>query len=772
LMLPSSEEVESLVLRQLGSTALFAAKFREAAARALLLPKRRPGGRSPLWQQRKRAADLLAVATKFGSFPMLLEAYRECLRDVFDMPSLVDTLRKIEQRQIRAITVDSTIPSPFASALLFTYVANYIYDGDAPLAERRAQALAIDQAQLRELLGDVELRELLDADSLAEVETQAQQLDPAYHARSVDGVHDLLLRLGDVSRDEVAARSRIDADPALEELVRSRRVITVNIGGDHRFLPVEYAGRYRDALGVPLPTGLPESLLQPTANASADLARRYARTHGPFTTEEFARRYALGRSTAQTLLKELAAAGRLLEGEFRPGGSGREWCDPEILQSVRRRSVARLRKQVEPVEPQVFTRLLTHWQGLVRRRTGLDALLDAIENLQGAPLPATIFESEVLAARVDAYNPADLDALCAAGEVVWCGVEPIGDRDGRLALYLTDHVSRLRAAPQVSDLSPREQAIVTHLESQGASFFTTLHEAVGGGFPGETVDAIWNLVWKGLITNDTFHALRAFTRPPERRTRKSKPTGRAFRSRRVAPPSAEGRWSLVADRTGKPVSPTEWSTSVAQQLLSRYGVLTREVAGAEGIYGGFSAVYDVLKALEDAGRVRRGYFVGGVGATQFALPAALELMRSLRETPDDPEVLVLAATDPANPYGTMLKWPVLEGNEAAGRGPTRTVGAQVVFVNGALAAYIPRGGRQLLAYVSEDEPQRSAIAKPLASRLAAIARGEEVRGGLLIEEINGIPAAEHPLAAFLLGADFYPSAMGLMTRRTHGPKSA
>ena len=785
LMVPTSEEVEGLVLRQLGGTALFAAKFREAAARALLLPKRRPGGRSPLWQQRKRAADLLAVASKFGSFPMLLETYRECLRDVFDMPALVETLRRIEQRQIRTVTVDSTIPSPFASALLFSYVANYIYDGDAPLAERRAQALSIDQAQLRELLGDVELRELLDADALAEVEAQAQQLEPSYQARSVDGVHDLLLRMGDLTPAEVAARSRIDAAMALEELGRARRMITVSIAGEPRVLPVEYAGRYRDALGVPLPTGLPDSLLQSSPTAAADLARRYARTHGPFTTEEFAARYGLGRSTAHALLRELAASGRLLEGEFRPGGSGREWCDPEILQSVRRRSLARLRKQVEPVEPHVFVRLLTSWQGLVRKRPGLDALLDAIEHLQGVPLPATVFESEILAARVENYQPEDLDALCGAGEVVWRGVEPIGDRDGRLALYLTDNFGRLAGpGPAALDharagetgphrqaeaglhqeLSDRERAIVEHLDSVGASFFVAIHDAAGSGYPGETVEALWNLVWKGFVTNDTFHALRAFTRPPERRARKMKmkTSGRAFRTRRASPPSAEGRWSLVSDRIGAPVSPTEWSTATAQQLLSRYGVLTREVAGAEGIYGGFSAVYNVLKAMEDAGRIRRGYFVAEVGATQFALPAALELMRSLRETPETPETIVLSATDPANPYGTMLKWPE-QGN--VGRGATRTVGSQVIFVNGILAAYIPRGGRQILAYVPEDEPQRSAVARPLALRLASIARGEDGRAGLMVEEINGVPAGEHPLGGILIDAGFYPSAMGLMVRR-------
>ncbi len=764
LMIPASDEVEGLVVRQLGATALFAAKFREAAARALLLPKRRPGGRSPLWQQRKRAADLLGVAAKYGSFPMLLEAYRECLRDVFDMPSLVDTLRRVERREIRTATVDSATPSPFAAALLFGYVANYIYDGDAPLAERRAQALAIDQTQLRELLGEAELRELLDADAIEQIERQLQHLDPEYHAKSIDGIHDLLLRLGDLAPAEIAARSRIEVQDGLPELLRTRRAIQVNIGGQPRVLPVEYAGRYRDALGVPLPVGLPESLVAPAPNAAQDLARRFARTRGPFTTLDFSERYALGRSTAESILKALSASGRLLEGEFRPGGTGREWCDPDVLQSVRRRSLARLRKEVEPVEPAVFGRLLTSWQGVSRPRLGLDALLDAVENLQGAPLPASIFESEILSARIQGYNAADLDALTAAGEITWCGLEPLGDRDGRLALFLTDSLPRLWRRQPPGELSSHERAILTHLESEGASFFAALHDACGGGYPGETVDAIWDLVWKGVLTNDTFHALRAFTRPPERRQRKPVQR-RSFRSRRVAPPSSEGRWSLVADRAAGVVSPTEWATATAQQLLMRYGVLTREVAGAEGIAGGFSAVYDVLKAMEDAGRIRRGYFVGGVGATQFALPAALELMRSFREVPEDPETVVLAATDPANPYGTMLKWPGLSDAESTGRGPTRSVGSIVLLINGTIAVYVPRGGRQLLVYLPEDEPGRSTVAHAVARRLATIARGDDGRGGLLISEINGLPTADHVLSPFLIEAGFNPSAMGFQMRR-------
>jgi ATP-dependent Lhr-like helicase len=684
----------------------------------------------------------------------------------------------VERREIRVATVDSTQASPFAAALLFGYVANYLYDGDAPLAERRAQALSIDQAQLRELLGDAELRDLLDADVLAEVEEERQQRHEDRRARTVDGVHDLLLRLGDLTVDEIDARSKIDGRRAVDDLLRARRAISVSLAGEARIIPVEYASRYRDGLGVPLPPGLPETLLEHAANAAQDLVRRFARTHGPFTTADVAARYAIGRSTAEALLKELAAAGRLLEGDFRPGGTGREWCDPEVLQTVRRRSLAKLRHQVEPVEPAVLGRLVTHWQGVVRRRTGLDALLDAVETLQGAPLIASTLETDILSARVEGYQPADLDALTTAGEIVWAGLEPVGERDGRLALYLADHMAKLRQPPVLAELPERERRILEYLENNGASFFATLHDAVGGGYPGDTVDAIWTLVWAGAITNDSLHAMRAYTRPPERRKSASArarraaerersvaahanfgaaPAGhthRRFRSRRVAPPAAEGRWSILQPPSA---SPTEAAAARAQQLLTRYGVLTREVAAAEGIVGGFSAVYDVLKALEDAGRIRRGYFASGVGATQFALPAALDLLRALKDVPEDAEVVVLAATDPANPYGTILHWPEVASSEDRGRAPTRTAGSLVVIVNGSLAAYISRGARQLLAFLPDDEPARSTTARALAKTLA--------RFRLLVQEINGIPAAEHPLASYLIEAGFNPSAMGFQIRQ-------
>jgi ATP-dependent Lhr-like helicase len=757
LMVPAAEQVEALVLNQLGGTAMFAAKFREAAGRALLLPKRRPGGRTPLWQLRKRSADLLAVASRFGSFPIVLETYRECLRDVFDMPALVETLGRMERREIRVATVDSTVASPFAAALLFGYVANYLYDGDAPLAERRAQALSIDQAQLRELLGEIELRELLDAAAIAEVESELQHLHDDRRARTVDGVHDLLLRLGDLSVDEIDARANVDGRRAVDELTKARRAIAVALRGQPRIIPVEYASRYRDGLGVPLPTGLPEAHLEAAPHAALDLVRRYVRTHAPFTSAEVAERYGLGRSTVEALLKELGAGGKVVEGEFRPGATGREWCDPDVLQTIRRRSLAKLRHQVEPVEPAVLGRLVTHWQGVVRRRRGLDALLDAVENLQGAPLIASILEGEILPARVEGYQPSDLDALTTAGEVVWGGLEPLGEHDGRLALYLTDHVAKLRQPRAPADLPERERLIADHLARNGASFFAALHEAAGGGYPGETVDAIWTLVWNGVVTNDSLNAVRAFVRPPERSRRKAQTAraARSFRSRRVAPPTAEGRWSLIAARLGAAITPTESTTALAQQLLTRYGILTREVAAAENVSGGFAAVYDILKALEDAGRIRRGYFASGVGATQFALPAALDLLRSLKDEPEEPEVVVLAATDPANPYGTVLRWPEsTQGRDQ--RGPTRSAGSLVVMVNGALAAYISRGARQLLAFLPDDEASQSSIARALASTLARI--------GLLVHEINGLPASQHPLAPYLVEAGFSPSAMGFQIR--------
>jgi len=830
-ILVESAEAMQQVLRQLGSTALFAGRFREAAGRALLLPRRRADQRSPLWQLRKRSYDLLSVASRYPKFPLLLEAYRECLRDVFDMPALIETLRAIEQRQVRMHVVETRKPSPFASSLLFSYVANFMYEGDAPLAERRAQALTIDQEQLRELLGEADLRELLDAEAIAEVEEAAQCLAENYRARSADGIHDLCLRLGDLKREELARRV-VSADllAHVDRLIRSRRLLELRIAGERRLIAAEDAARYRDGLGIPLPPGLAAALLEPVAQPVLELVRRYARTHGPFTLREAADRFALDAAVVENALRLLAVEGRVLEGGFRPGGLQhpigyttsdggpgfhREWCDAEILRQIRRKSLAKLRREVEPVEQRTLARFLTHWQGLLapRRTANLDALLDAIESLQGAPLPASLLESSILPARISGYAPAGLDTLIAAGEVAWAGVEPIGERDGHIALFLADKLPLLKQKrPPVEPLTEREEKLLSVLESAGASFFDALHQAAGGGYPGETIDALWSLVWHGLITNDSLHALRAYiARPDSARTPRRLHTGMVFRSRRTTPPMAQGRWSVLALRAGmdrkvipqglKPQefsvlsggtakavpfqsdaqpSATEASHALAMQLLNRYGVLLRESVAAENVPGGFSAVYDVLKALEESGRIRRGYFVAGLGATQFALPAAVDLLRQLRSEPpaEKPEFVQLAATDPANPYGSVLRWPDLpvaaEDSESAPRILTRATYAEVILRNGQLVTWLKRGNPNLLVFLPAEEPERSQVAAGLAHFFSA--RGQErmrlsSHEGTLITTINGQPVAAHFMARFLMDAGFHPGPLGMHLRRIPLPLS-
>jgi len=796
-ILLEADEAAELVLRQLGSTALFAAKFRESAARALLLPRRRADGRTPLWQQRKRAYDLLSVASRYSSFPILLEAYRECLRDVFDMPALMEILLAVGNRSLRVHTVDSRTPSPFASALLFSYVANYIYDGDAPLAERRAQALSIDQDQLRELMGDADLRELLDLPAIEETEEQLQCLADTYRARNMDGVHDLLLRIGDLTRSELRLRCVTDevAD-SMGKLMRARRVLELQVAGEKRLIAVEDAARYRDALGTPLPPGLPSAFLQEMPDAMVDLVRRFARTHGPFTTSEAAKRFDLPVETVEAVLQRLVQTGRVVEGGFRPGGIHREWCDDEVLRAIRRKSLARLRKEVEPVEQHTLARLITRWQGVVQPRRGLDALLDVIENLQGAPLPASILETEILPARLMGYKASDLDTLIAAGEVMWVGFDPIGERDGRIGLYLAERLqslwpltavgqrqtaATLRSAPDdnsSANARSREEEIVEYLKGHGASFFQDLHDGVGGGYPGETLEALWSLVWKGMLTNDGLAALRAYCeRPPSNGSRK--PARRVhhqagFRSRRTTPPTAQGRWALNAAAFAQDRSATEWSHAIAQQLLTRYGVVFRETAHAENLPGGFSAIYDVMKALEESGKIRRGYFAADLGATQFAMPAAVDLLRSLRASPqgEKSEMLQLAATDPANPYGALLRWPAAPD---AGSSLTRSVGARVIVCDGALVAYLRRGNPNLQAFLPEEEPQRSQVMRNLAEFLVARVRDQEDpsgRSGMLISSVNGVAVAESPMARFLLDAGFAAGAMGFNVRRGLPPLPA
>ncbi len=808
-LLPSPAEVKDLVLRQLGSTSLFAAKFREAAGRALLLPKRRPGMRAPLWQQRKRSADLLAVAARFSSFPILLEAYRECIRDVFDLPAVAAILAGVQRGSIRVTSVESNRPSPFAASLLFSYVANYIYDGDAPLAERRAQALSIDQSQLEELLGDTDLRELLDATALDEVEARLQSLEPEYRARHADGVHDLLLKLGDLTEPELLARSETpEVAATITELAKARRAVRVRIAGEARYIPVEYASRYRDALGTPLPPGLADVFLEESDDPLLEILRRYARTHGPFTTADVAARYGLPAATAEKALRMLHGLGKLLEGEFRPGGTHREWCDPEVMQQVRRKSLARLRREIEPVEQGTFARFTARWQGVTVRRRGLEALLDTVENLQGAALLVSELEREILPARIADYRPGDLDMVMASGQVVWIGLEQVGNRDGRVALYLSESLPLLLPPQELrsEDPPPSERAakILEFLAQSGASFFAAIHAGTGGGFPGETRDALWELVWSGRVTNDTLHPLRDLLTTNESKRQRSEssngaPPGspdflRRFRSRTGAP--AQGRWSMVRQHLDEPVTVTQWSANLAQQLLVRHGIVLRETAIAENVPRGYPAIYPALKTMEDGGWVRRGMFVAGLGAAQFAMPAAVDMLRSLRSQQETPEVLFLAATDPANPYGTLLPWPRRDGDNAmvpqgeqgeaepageenaaspaeantsafpASHGMSRTSGAGVILINGLLSAFLRRRNPEIQVFLPEAEPERSRFARELAKKLAELAiRRQGRKTGLLVGMINGEPARRHFLARFLEESGFVNTAVGFQMRR-------
>ena len=778
-LLPEPEEIEDLVVGELGGTALFAAHFREAAARALLLPRRKPGQRTPLWMQRKRAADLLSVASRYPSFPIVLEAYRECLKDVFDLQALVDLSRKVRRREIRLVTVDTKAPSPFSGSLLFGYVANYLYDGDAPLAERRAQALSVDQGQLRELMGEAELRELLDAGALRELEESLQGTAPTQRARNPDRVHDLLLRVGDLTALELADRVEVPAKAPgpppdrlslarswLAALVAERRVLAVSLAGEERFVAVEDAARLRDGLGIQPPRELPQVFLEPAPHALRDLVARYARTHGPFPVADAARRFGCGPAPVESALAELLALGRVVEGEFRPGGSGREWVSPDVLASLRQRSLAKLRREVAPAEPEALARTMLDWQGVVTasgspRRGGPDALLDVVEQLQGASFPASDLEGDILASRLPGYRSSDLDALCAAGEVLWVGVAPLGDRDGRLSLYLADDLWLLHEPGTDRPQGEVPDRLREHLRAHGASFFAELHAAAGGGLERPVLDALWDLVWAGEVTNDTPAALRALlwkrASRPDRRPRR----GAAFRSRRHATPAGAGRWSLLLPPRGvKPPTPTERMLARVEQLLTRHGVLTRDAVAALDLPGGFAAVYPVLRTLEESGRIRRGYFVRGLGGSQFAHPGALERLRGLRETRanddgDEPlGAVVLAATDPANPYGAALPWPEEEGAR-----PMRAAGTHVVLVDGALAAYVGRGEREIRTFLPAEEPRRSRMLRGLASALAAWA-GRASRPTLGWATANAQPLAQSALAPFLIEAGFLRSGPG------------
>ena len=763
---PASADVERIATDELGGTSLFAGRFRECAGRALLLPRRQPDKRTPLWAQRKRAQDLLAVAAQHPEFPILLETYRECLRDVFDLPGLVEILRGVESRHIHVTTVQTKKPSPFAASLLFSFVGNFIYDGDAPLAERRVQALTIDHAQLRELLGESELRQLLDPDAIREHEEMLQRL--THRARHADAVHDTLLFVGDLSPAELAARTDPPAAAKgwVAELALARRVVEVRVAGEKRYIAVEDVGRLRDALGVAPPRGVPDAYLTRVADPVGDLVGRYARTHGPFTEEDIVHRLGLAPAVVRGALGRAVTAGRMVTGAFLRQGAGTEYCDAEVLRVLRRKSLARLRREVEPVDAAAYTRFLLDWSHVTQRLRGHDALTTAIGQLQGCPVPASVLEESVLPARLEGFRPWDLDLLCARGQVVWAGVEPLGPSDGRIALYLAD-TEPLLATPPAPVPGEVQARIRDVLERRGAVFWDEIAREVGG-FPGATLDALWDMVWGGEVTNDTLEPLRAWLRERAPDRPRARPDAHATRSFRGGPAGSEGRWSLRRARWGKPASDTERSAALGRVLLERYGVLTREATHAEGIVGGFSAVYEVLKAMEDAGRVRRGYFVAERGATQFALPGADDRLRAAREPSEKPRIVILAATDPANPYGAVLGWPSRDKDgddtdERKAARPQRAAGCRVILRDGALVGFLGKREEQLLTFLPDAEPARGLAIGDLAAALADLVDLGRVRA-LLLASIDGVAATSHPIAEALLRAGFTKKGTGLFRR--------
>ncbi|RKR75615.1 ATP-dependent helicase [Frondihabitans australicus] len=834
------DELDAIVTDEVGGSALFASRFRECAARALLLPRYNPGKRSPLWQQRQRASQLLDVARKYPSFPIVLETVREVLQDVYDLPALMHLTDRLERREIRVVETETEVPSPFAKSLLFGYVAAFLYEGDSPLAEKRAAALSLDSTLLSELLGRAELRELLDAGVIEQTELELQRLLPDRRARDIEGVVDLLRLLGPLSTDEILDRSWLAAsltstDPgdqaegagaasrtaatrdlvaALDDLARANRLLRFTHAGVERWAGVEDASRLRDALGVNLPIGVPSAFVEPVDDPLGDLVGRYARTHAPFAPAEVAARLGLGTAVVLDILRRLAVEKRVVEGEFRPDRQGSEWCDAEVLRRLRSRSLAALRHEVEPVSHDTLGRFLPEWQHVATGRKGsglrgLDGVLQVVDQLSGVALPASAWESLILPARITDYSPAMLDELTATGEVIWGGAGSLPGGDGWVGLHLADGAQVTLPEPIGSETTELQREILGALAGGGAYFFRQLADAVGATAAQPLLDkdletAIWDLVWQGQITNDTFAPLRvqAGGRPPRPRTpsrSRASYRGRVPRSampRQSGPPTVGGRWSLLP--LAEPDA-TVRAAAQAELLLERHGVVTRGAVQNEGVRGGFSTVYKVLSGFEETGRARRGYFVEGLGAAQFATGPTVDRLRTF--VLDDAErastadmspsgspgdsvagrgrtvpVVTLAATDPANPYGAALPWPAagpsgangggtdetnagVGGDSPRGHRPGRKAGAMVVLVDGRLTLFIERGGKSVLSF---GDPASLDLARAAAS-LADVVRTRI--GRLAVERVDGEFVLGTPLGDALREAGFSPTPSGLRLRQ-------
>ncbi|GAB18652.1 putative ATP-dependent helicase [Gordonia effusa NBRC 100432] len=773
-----ADDIEQLVTDALANSALFASRFRECASRALLLPRRDPGRRAPLWQQRQRSAQLLAVASRFPDFPIILETVRECLQDVYDLPALTDLLRRIGKRQVRLVEVETPSASPFAAAMLFGYVGAFMYADDAPLAERRAAALSLDTALLSQLLGRLDLRELLDPAVIADVEARLQRLTPQRQARDAEDLVDLLRWLGPLTTEEVAHRYQGEEPIAdvLAQLHTDGQVILVNHARRTVWASIDDTARLRDGLGIPAPLGIPSAYTEAVADPLGDLVGRYARTRGPFTADAAADSLGLGVAVVVDTLTRLAGQRRVVEGEFVRDLPPPQWCHADVLAQIRRGSLAASRAEVAPVPPDALARFGLTWQHVSSPLRGIDGVAAVIDQLAGVALPASAWESLILPSRVSDYLPSMLDELLSAGEVVWTGHGAIGGADGSVAFHPADVLPVTLGPPDEIDVTVTAAHVLNTLKVAGAVRFPQL--AADVGTVADVEEAVWSLVWSGQVTNDSFAPVRERLRARPARASAPAPSHRSRRPPRLraarlsssylagsassavsTPPTMAGRWSLLPRQD---IDTTLATQVLCEQLLDRYGVVTKGAVAATGVSGGFARIYKALNIFEDSGKVRRGYFVDGLGGAQFATPTTVDALREHVEVTraHRNSAVVLAATDPANPYGAALDWPRRDDVEdaAAGHRPGRKAGALVVLVDGMLALFVERGGKTVLTFTADDDALTAA-----AGRLVDTVTSGRV-DKLNVDHIDGSAALSTALSKIFVGAGFATTPRGLRLR--------
>lgn len=766
------EELERTVSEEVGHSALFAARFRECAGRALYLPRMRPGKRSPLWQQRLRAAELLESARHQRDFPLLIETARECLQDVYDLPALRDLMSAIQAGQVEIREVTTQTPSPFASHLLFGYVGQFVYQGDLPLAERLSSVLSLDSDLLRELLGPADLSQVLHPQVMEQLEAELQHLSLQRRVRPGEALVDLLRSLGPLTVAEIQARLTDQDAPSAEQVLRqlkhSRRLLLLHWASQEYWAAIEDAALLRDALHLPLPEGISPAYLRPVAQPLLELIKRFARTHSAFSGEQLAQRFVLPMVEINMVLTALADQGLLIA--YQADGRA-QWIWHEVFRQLRARSLRIARDATRAVPQRAFVRLLLEHQGVLGTRPGRDlqgveGVLQVVELLAGLPLPASLWESRIFPARVRDFQPSLLDELFAGNQVLWAGHGRLGDNDGLVSLHLAEQAGETWPSHDgpAAQLSSLQQALLNLLADGGAYRVEQLasrlqqQDQSDQGMTREPLAAaLWDLAWRGLICCDRWAPLRALQqRQPAAKHPTPRPRrrlGRAPRHWQAAPgpvntqdASTLGRWSLPAAAS---VSPTARLLALADNLCQRYGLICRAIAQAEQVPGGLPTLQPLLRHLEEIGQLLRGRFVEGLGAAQFAQSTDIDRLRQLAgSNPPASYSVALSAKDPANPFGSLLPWPA-----HAGLRPTRREGALVVIDDGQLVAYLSPGGHQLWLYIAPEAEDSAARYQACAKAIATVLRRDKPRH-FLIQEIDGQPVWQSAFKEALSAAGF------------------